>query len=623
VGFLVSPALRAALEHLDDAVILAAPDDGATIVHVNGAFERASGHERRDAVGRSIEALLCPRPVAGEPDLYAVTRANGEEYVVRRKRALVDADDGASFVIETLRDMTHERAVRESEARYRKLAERASDIISRTDSSGRCIYISPSCRDVLGYEPEELVGKHALLDLAHPDDRSEQQQVLARFVQRGLTSGSPMRRRLRRKDGSYVWLETITHIERDDEGRIVEVQSWARDVTSRVLAEQALAERKQMEDRLALAERMALVGRLASGVGHEINNPLAYMLGSLELAHADLAALAPDASDEERVGRLERHLATIRDGAERVRDIVRDLKSLSAANDDRLGPVDIEHTLDVAAATVAHEIRARASLVKDYGAVSLVWANEGRLTQVFVNLLVNAAQAIPEGAAIDNTIRIVTREDGGRVTVEIHDTGTGIAPEDLPRIFEPFFTTKPKGIGTGLGLSISLGIVSSFGGALTAERSSPRGTVLRVTLPVSNEASTQPSPPSDTKSTARAHILLVDDEPSMVRVLAELLSQHEVTIAHSGREAIARLAVDTSFDAVVCDLHMNDGTGVDVYEYLCQRAPDLARRVIFTTGGAFTQGARDFLGRCPQPVLEKPFDAARLTALVGETAGRP
>jgi PAS domain S-box-containing protein len=728
--------VRAALEHFDNAAILASTGERADVVLVNAAFERASGYDRSDVVGRSIEALLRPRPIAGEPDIYVMTRASGEEYVVRRKRAVLDTEDGASVVLETHRDVTLERAIRESEDRYRKLAERASDIISRTDASGRCIYISPSCREVLGYEPEELVGKHALIDLAHPDDRSEQQKVLARFVQQGLTSGSPLRRRLRRKDGAYVWLETITNIERDEKGRIVEVQSWARDITSRVLAEQALAqseaslrslldrlpdgaamhrdgvisyanaemarmtgydraeelvgrslldfvhpderesvvarlrdsqrpgargrerrilrrdgswrvfeitalpvmfegavaflaicqdltERKQMEQRLALAERMALVGRLASGVGHEINNPLAYMLGSIELARADLTALAADVPTHERVDRLERHLVTIREGAERVRDIVRDLKGLSIASNDRLGPVDVEHTLDVAAATAAHEIRLRARLVREYGTVPLAWANEGRLAQVFVNLLVNAAQAIPEGAASDNEIHIVTRAEDGRIAVEIQDTGTGIAPEDLPRVFEPFFTTKAKGVGTGLGLSISHTIVSSLGGTLTAERVTPRGARFRVTLRASCETARQASSAaSSANSDRRARILLIDDEPGMVQVLAELLSPHDVTIATSGREAMARLTADASFDVVVCDLQMNDGTGVEVYEFLCRRVPHLARRVIFTTGGAFTDSAREFLRNCTQPVLEKPFDSARFRKLVNETASR-
>jgi signal transduction histidine kinase len=418
-----------------------------------------------------------------------------------------------------------------------------------------------------------------------------------------------------------VWLEVVTSIERDEGGRIIEVQSWARDVTARVLAEQAVAEREQMEARLALAERMALVGRLASGVGHEINNPLAYVLASIELARVDLAALASDHAACTGTARLAQHLATIREGAERVRDIVRDLKSLSSASDDRLAPVDVERTLDLAAATAAHEIRVRAALAKEYGSVPPVWANDGRLAQVFINLLVNAAQAIPEGAASDNEIRIVTREEGGRVVVEICDTGTGITPENLPRIFEPFFTTKPKGVGTGLGLSISHAIVSAMAGTLTAERRSPRGAVFRVMLPISTGELAQASASaSHARTEQRGRVLLVDDEPNMVRVLAELLSEHDVTTACSGREAIARLAEDASFDVIVCDLQMNDGTGMEVYDYLTLRAPELATRVIFTTGGAFTSGAREFLGRCRQPVLEKPFDMAGFTSLVGEMA---
>jgi PAS domain S-box-containing protein len=735
VGSSVSARLRAAFEHFDDSVIIGDTGESARVVYVNAAFERASGYDSGRAVGRSIEDLLRPRPIANDPNVWVMTSASGEEYVVRRKRTTLDpAIAGASLALEVHRDLTAERALRDSEALYRKLAERSNDIISRTDSSGRCIYISPSCRHVLGYEPEELVGRLALIDLAHPDDRARQHDVLARFVNHGITSPAPLCIRIRRKDGTYVWLETLTHIERDSEGKIVEVQSWARDVSARMLAEKALAQseasfrslldrlpdgvavhrdgiflyanpemlritgreraedlvghslfdlvhpdehesvrerlhdsartgvrsrerriirpdgsertleitalpvvfegevafvaichdvtdRKRMEERLALAERMALVGRLASGVGHEINNPLAYILGSIDLARADLAALAADASASDRLGRLERRIRTVEEGAERVRDIVRDLKSLSSASDDRLGPVNVERTLDVAAATADHEIRLRARLVKEYGGVQRAWASEGRLAQVFVNLLVNAAQAIPDGEAKENEIRITTREDDGLIVVEIRDTGLGIAARDLPHIFEPFFTTKAKGVGTGLGLSISHSIVTSHGGTLTAERLSPRGALFRVTLRASSDALAPASSPGPRRIDAsRARILLVDDEPRAAQVIAELLSPHDVTLAHSGREAIARLSEGASFDAIVCDLQMNDGTGVDVYEYLIERAPDLARRTIFTTGGAFTQRAREFIERCPQPVLEKPFTAARLATLLSEMA---
>jgi PAS domain S-box-containing protein len=727
----VGRLLGAVYEHVEDAVLVVERGEPGHIVYVNPGFERMTGHASMDAIGKNIADLLRPRRVVGDAEVFAQTRADGQEYFVRRTRVALDEMIGhASLVLEIQRDVTGERALRDSEALYRKLAERASDLISRTDALGRCIYISPSCRDVLGYEPEELVGRHALVELAHPDDRAAQQQVLAKFVQLGQTSGSPLRRRIRRKDGSYVWLETVTHIERNADGRIVEVQSWARDIGARVAAEEALAraeaslrslldrlpdgvavhrdgvilyanaamlrvtghdrvedfigrslldfvhpeerdsvrdrladggregvqsrerrivsrdgslrileitampvmfegevafvavchdltERKRMEEQLAAAARMASVGRLASGVGHEINNPLTYMLGNLELAGAEIAALPPGAPS----GRLASHISAVREGAERVRNIVRDLKALSVAPDTRLGPVDVERTLDGAAATVDHEIRFRARLVRDYGRVPPVLASEGRLAQVFINLLVNAAQAIPDGEANDNEIRITTREQAGRIIVEISDTGVGIRAEDLPRIFDPFFTTKPIGVGTGLGLSISHTIVTAQGGTLTAERLPSRGALLRVTLPASAEAVAHATtPPPVTGGQPIVRVLIIDDEPQTTRVLAELLAPHDVTLAHSGREAIARLAADTTFDAIICDLQMNDGTGVDVYEYLRGHAPSVARRVIFTTGGAFTTRADEFLRGCPQPVLEKPFDPERLVVLVGQVA---
>jgi PAS domain S-box-containing protein len=735
VGKCIPASVKAALDHVDDAVIVASPDD-ALVIHVNRAFARMSMYSRDEVVGRPLASLLHPHPVADQPNLFVMTRADGEECVVRRKRELVDGVADVQLLFETYRDVTTEHAVRESEALYRRLAERSSDLISRADATARCIYISSSCRDILGYEPEELVGRHALIDLAHPDDVAEQRRVLARFTSEGRTSGSPLRRRLRRKDGTYVWLEVATHIERDEDGQIVEVQSWARDITARVLAEQALAksesnvrsvldglpdgvavnrggvivyandelvrmlgydlpadligrslldfvhadereavadvlrdnartgvrarerrilsrdgtvrnlevtslpvifegqlgflaicqdvtEHKRMAERLALAERMALVGRLASGVGHEINNPIAYMLGSIELARADLAALAADTPKSPKARLLEHHLVTLKDGAERVRDIVRDLRALSAVGDDQLGPVDVEHALDVAAATAQHEIRLRARLVKEYASVSLVLANEGRLAQVFVNLLVNAAQAIPEGDASENEIRVSTREEGGLVIVEVRDTGVGIAPEHLPQIFEPFFTTKPKNINTGLGLSISHNIVTAQGGMLSAERLAPRGALFRVTLRTFTGAPAQATSPAAVEDEVlRARVLIVDDEPRLVEVLAQLLARHDVTLAYSGREAMALLATDVSFDAIVCDLQMNDGTGADVYDYLSAHAPELACRLIFTTGGAFTQGAREFLARCRQPVLEKPFNGTQLTTLVTEMARR-
>jgi PAS domain S-box-containing protein len=615
---------------------------------------------------------------------------------------------------------------------FRQLVEGSADIVSRTDSTGRCVYVSPSVRDVLGYDPEELIGRIGFVDLAHPDDRPERRQILERYGQ-GKASGSPVRMRFRRKDGVYLWLETRTHVVRDAEGRILEVQSWSHDVTAGVLTEQALAERQVnfralldrmpegivvhregsvlyvnprflrmtgrepsedlvgvsiidlvhpeargevarriatpdrpsfrsqkhrllcrggppllievtalplmfegtsafiaiiydvtertiMEERLAAAERLASIGRLASGVGHEINNPLGYMILNLELAKADLDAIVARRPDDDRFARLAECWATVREGAERVRNIVQDLKLLSSTSRDQMGPVDVHRALDVATATTQHETRLRARVATEYGPLPPALGSEGRLVQVFVNLLLNAAQAIPEGDVDGNEIRIRTREEGGRIVVEIEDTGAGISPEDLPRIFEPFFTTKSNGAGTGLGLSLSHNIVAAYGGTLTAERASRRGTLFRVTLQATSDVAVErvEPPPGIAAPERRLRILVVDDEPSMTRILTQLLYRHEVTAVGCGRQAIAQLAMDRSYDVVVCDLQMKEGDGVDVHEYLREHGAGLAKRMIFTTGGAFTERARDFLAACDQPVLEKPYDAARLETLIAQ-----
>ena len=301
-----------------------------------------------------------------------------------------------------------------------------------------------------------------------------------------------------------------------------------------------------------------------------------------------------------------------------MRDIVRDLRSLSVTPDDALSAVDVEQVLDGAIATIASTIATRARLVKDYGHVPRACSNQGRLTQVFVNLLVNAVQAIPEGSPEANEISLTTRSVAGLVLVEVRDSGSGIAAAHLARIFEPFFTTKAPGAGTGLGLSISRAIVIAHGGTLEAE-SLARGALFRVTLRAGSEAVAPAAPrTADASSGVRARVLVVDDEHLTARVLTELLAPHEATIATSGRDAIAMLQRDAAFDVILCDLQMTNGTGMEVYDHVREHAPALATRMIFMTGGALTQQAHDFLAHTRQPVLEKPFDAARLAQLVTE-----
>ncbi len=468
--------------------------------------------------------------------------------------------------------------LRATEDHFRLLAESSRDMISRTDTRGVCTYASPACRDVLGYEPEEIVGT-SLFELAHPDEATRNRALFERAIATGELVGRPFATRMRHKNGSYVWIESTSKLLYDDGGRIVAVQATGRDVSERVAAQEALAEsqksfrmlidrmpnavvvhrhkhvihanpsfarligyetaeslvgrnvldfveaeqraeirsrleavhrvhtgmgehrliradggrvavkvtalpvvmdgeladmaiaedlteHKALEAELLNADRMAALGRLAAAVGHEINNPLAYVRGNLDIVRAKLTALGPDV-----VPLLER-LAIIEEGVERVRAIVADLRHFSAVHEGELGAVDPARAIACAVATASHEIRMRARVERELRADGHVRAEERRLVQVLVNLLVNAAQAIPEGHVDENEIRVLTRdeEDGNTVSIEVWDTGIGLPEGDVSRLFEPFFTTRGELAGTGLGLSTSHRIITSFGGSLHAAR---------------------------------------------------------------------------------------------------------------------------------------------------------
>jgi len=362
--------------------------------------------------------------------------------------------------------------------------------------------------------------------------------------------------------------------------------------------------------------RMASLGTLAAGVAHEINNPLSYVLGSLDLGLRELnelKALRREGSTEE-LTLLSAALSALdnaRDGAERVRHIVRDLMEFSRAGALLSESADVEAVLDAAVRVAWNEIRHRARLVKSYAGISRVSGDEARLGQVFLNLLMNAAQAI-EGDPGANEIRICTRKERGYAVIEISDSGAGIAPEHLGRIFDPFFTTKATASGIGLGLSICHGIVTALGGEISVSSALNRGTSFKVVLPFAPEESaarravTEAPPESESGS---SRILIIDDEPLLGQTLLYAFKgRHEVVVSTSGREALSRLEKDARFDLVLCDLMMPDVSGSAVYEAVKRSHPALLRCFVFMTGGAFTDRAREFLAAHPGIQLEKPFN---------------
>jgi PAS domain S-box-containing protein len=315
---------------------------------------------------------------------------------------------------------------------------------------------------------------------------------------------------------------------------------------------------------------------------------------------------------------LPRALREAREGAERVRLIVRDLKTFSRPDDARMEQVDLRRAIDSAVTLAWNEIRHRARLVKVYQQVPEVWANEARLGQVFLNLLINAAHSIPEGAADRNEIRVSTRVDGqGRVVAEVRDTGAGI-PEDIrSRVLEPFFTTKPPGEGTGLGLSICHSIVTSLGGELRFTSEVGKGTTFRVVLSPRTVEDGERSAEKVVKAVRRVRILAVDDEQMVLNALKRTLgSEHDVTLFTRAQAALAWLEQGEPWDLILCDLMMPEMTGMEFHAELSRRMPERVRDIIFVTGGAFTAGSREFLSQITNIRVEKPFDPKELRQLI-------
>jgi CheY-like chemotaxis protein/two-component sensor histidine kinase len=365
------------------------------------------------------------------------------------------------------------------------------------------------------------------------------------------------------------------------------------------------------------------VGTLAAGVAHEINNPLAWITSNLHFALEELGRLRIE-TGLSALDEMSEALTDARTGAERVSTIVRDLKLFSRAQDEQTGLVDVRRVLESAITMARNEIRHRAHLERRFDDVPLVKGNEGKLSQVFLNLLINAAHAVPEGDVARQAIVVSATQDAlGRVVVSVRDTGQGIEPDVLPHIFDPFFTTKPVGQGTGLGLSICHSIVSSLGGSIGVESTPGRGSTFKVTLPVAPpEFRKSPLPTPEAVAQVRGRIALIDDEPAVLVALQRVLGPHHEVKSFSTPTVALDELPGFAPDLIFCDVMMPEMSGAELYHRLRANHPKLAERMVFMTGGAFSASAREFLDEVERPILEKPFTADGVRRLASEQVAK-
>lgn len=366
------------------------------------------------------------------------------------------------------------RALQNGESWLHMLSAHAEGVLLEVDSNARIIGQWSQDTSLLDAS-EEGFYERTLVEVLGPT----QGPLFERALRDAIATGRPASFEyvVERPEGRRVF--TANAVQHPvDEAAPPTVSVLIRDVT----------ERARLQHQLLQAERLASLGLLAAGVAHEVNNPLTYMLLNLQHVRRGLSELTPSIRTQDfvaTVAEFQRCVAMAVEGAMRVQEIVKDLRRFSRS-DEHEPPklVDVRDVLTFTLAMTSTEVQRRARIVREFGHVPMVVAGEGRLHQVFLNLIINAVQAIEDGGSKENEVRVVTlTAPDGSAIVEVHDTGTGIPEAHLSKLFDPFFTTKPAGVGTGLGLAICHGITTSFGGQLTVQSQVGRGSTFRVALP--------------------------------------------------------------------------------------------------------------------------------------------
>ena len=506
---------------------------------------------------------------------FGVIRPDGERVRVGSFQSQLNVD-GRRYVVVFMYDVTPldtaRKAEHASETRFRALTEASPDGIALVQG-GRVAYANRSFSE-LGFPG----GTSAELPvvLAQDGEGEDPRQVQ-------LPSG--------------VWVEV----------RTIRVD-LPTEVDTHLLVVRDLTEQLEIQEKLIHTDRLAAVGTLAAGIAHEINNPLAYVIANLELC---LDQLLEEPSP--RAETLTPRLQAAMQGAQRVRRIVRDLRTYSReSNTGEAATVSVDSAIASALSMAGNEIARCANLERDVAPDLQVAGMPSQVEQVFLNLVLNAAQAFPS-AEPDNRIRIRARDLGDRVAVEIEDNGPGIPEPIRSRVFDPFFTTKPVGQGTGLGLSISRNLVRLLHGELELTSWEPGRTIFEVTLPKA------PAPAAGDRN-GRRRVLVIDDEEEVLRLLEEALSDDDVRTARDVDSALELLRKAGPFDAVLCDVIMGDVRGPEMRRRALQIDASLASRWAYMTG-AFTSLSPSERSECR--VLEKPFELRAVRELVKVMASAP
>ncbi len=613
--------LSAIVTHTDAGFLLV--DERLLVTWSNDVFSRAFATEPNPAilVGESCCRVLCRQE---EPCDVCPVAKSFETGSVSHHEIRLEEDDGPRYIYATsipikapcgsieeamvmLQDVSDlqvlrssQEALRASEARFRSIFEKATAGMATVALDGSFMQVNPAFCSFLGYEEKELL-KLRVLDITHPEDREASRQIYKEVLD-GHRTVLDVEKRYVRKDGATVWGRTSAAWLIDEEGR----------PTYSVALVQNITERKRLAEELRHAEKMSAVGQLVAGVAHEINNPLAGLLGYAQL-------LLKSDLDE----RVRRGLETISHEAGRCKRIVYNLQTFARKQKPQEAYVDIneilENTLELQAYQLnVDNIRVVKSLDPE---LPRTLGDFHQLRQVFLNMIVNAHQAMSAQGSF-GALKIRSQRRGHEIEVEVEDEGPGIAAEHLDKIFDPFFSTKEVGRGTGLGLSICYGIIREHQGRITVRNAPRGGAIFSVRLPIRKPTGAQGGEEAGRAEGegARARpgrILVVDDELVIIDILHQALKLdgHHVDTEINGATALGRIEQE-QYDLIISDLKMPGMNGQALYDKVLEIDPALAKRMAFSTGDVVSDGTRSFLERTGARCLQKPFEVETVREFV-------
>jgi PAS domain S-box-containing protein len=496
-----------------------------------------------------------------------------------------------------------EQNVRRQERWLAMVLQSISDAVVAVCASGLVRLFNPAAERLFGVSSHQALGRPAA-DVVRFERGSGDPDVFAAALQQRLVHA----------------LEEATLAGAHGGGRLVSygvAPVVERDqLLGAVLVARDLTARRQLQQQLEVAERLASLGILSAGLAHEINNPLSVLLAQNYAVREDLDELLQDLGASGL--RRERVLDSMTDmqaAIQRIRKIVADLGEFSRPHVEQSVSGDVTRAVDWAVRVSANELRHRGSIAVDIAAgLPPVVLDETRLGQVLINLVMNAAKALPFDRAQINQVRVSAAQQDEFVCIEVADNGTGMSPEVQARIFDPFYTTRP-GAGTGLGLAICHGIVTSARGAIEVESETGRGSTFRVRLPVATAPATSQPPHSAPQPSAAGRILLVDDDQLVLRAMSRALEfAHEVVCADSAEAALGLIRRGERFDVILCDVLMPSMSGPAFYWELNRTYPDAAKSVIFLSGSVGR--AEEILRDVPVRVLQKPISVEELNRVI-------